>query len=317
MPAGLKKNDNMFSVREKPWHGMGVVLDSKPKGIEDAIEKAGLDWDVVQVPVEMQKLDSNERVAVPGQFVNVRSDDGTPLGIVSEKYRVLQNRDAFSFLSNLIGTDMEFETAGSLSGGKQVWVMATLPDYIEVGGDATKPYVFVGNSHDGYRAVTAATSMIRIVCQNTYTAAINGAKTKYSITHIGDPHGRLVEARNVLGLTVNYAKQFKAFGDKLASEKMTERQLKNVLEKLYPTSDPSLSDRKLENRKDAHAFIQHLFTEGKTVGNAPGTRWCGLNAITEFIDFGDKTDHDGKLVRAMTDPTGLKKKAVELVGALN
>jgi hypothetical protein len=50
-----------------------------------------------------------------------------------------------------------FETAGSLNGGRRVWVLATLPEHVPVGGDAMRPYVLLMSSHDGSTAVIAAT----------------------------------------------------------------------------------------------------------------------------------------------------------------
>jgi phage/plasmid-like protein (TIGR03299 family) len=314
MPAGFEANDNMMSVRQVPWHGMGAVLDAYPKSVAEALQLSGLDWTVQQEPVVY--LDAGEQpVEVPGQLVNVRSDDGTPLGVVSERYTVLQNVDAFRFIDNLIGSDLHFETAGSLSGGKHVWVMARLPEYVEIGGDATGMYVFISNSHDGCRAVKAAVSPIRVVCQNTLRAALQGAKNTYSVTHIGDPTQRLHEARAVLEVTIDYGKQFKQFGDQLASQKVTERQLKKVLEELYPTKAPNITDRVKNNRVDAQNWITWNFREGPTVGNAPESKWAFVNSICEFVDYGTATDHDGKLTRAITDPSGIKRRAFELVAA--
>lgn len=338
MSAGLLQYDNMMSVRQVPWHGMGVVLDEAPKSIDEAIQAAGLDWEVVQKPVHFE-IDGGEFIPFkrPGAddasaFVNVRADTGEALAVVGDKYQVLQNREGFSFLGNLIGSEMHFETAGSLGNGRRTWVLAKLPEHIEVGGDDVDVYVLVSNSHDGYRAIKASVTPIRVVCQNTLTMGENLAKRTYAMPHLGDPQTRLVEARKVLDLSVNFAAQFKQLGDRLASEKMTERMLQNVLKKLYPTDGPNMTDRKVENREGAKAHILHLFKEGtvrkndevtiSTVGNAPGTKWAGLNAITEYVDWGYKPDSDdpaegGNFTRAFDDPTRLKHKAYELVAANN
>ena len=42
--------ETMFSVREKPWHGLGVVVEDAPSS-KDALNLAGLDWRVVQKPL--------------------------------------------------------------------------------------------------------------------------------------------------------------------------------------------------------------------------------------------------------------------------
>lgn len=324
MSAGITKTDSLFSVREVPWHGMGVVLDEAPKSIDDALEKSGLDWDVLQSPVLYQDPEEafthtitrvngagNE---VTAALVNTRSDTKEALGIVTDRYEVVQNREAFAFLGNLIGSELHFETAGSLHGGKRTWVMARMPEFIEVGGDLTGMFIFVTNAHDGHRSVRAAISPVRVVCQNTLTAALSTAPRTHAINHIGSSSAALHEARQVLDVTINYAKQFKELGDQLASESYTERRLKIALEKLYPTSDV-MSDRQVGNREEARQSVVQLFKEGETVGNSPGTKWCAYNAVAEYVDYGKSTDHDGKLLRAMEDPTGLKAKALDLVTA--
>jgi Domain of unknown function (DUF932) len=55
---------------------------------------------------------------------------------------VVDNRAAFRFLDALIGSELYFETAGSL----WVWVLARRPEYIELGGDPSATYIYVANS---------------------------------------------------------------------------------------------------------------------------------------------------------------------------
>ena len=95
-----------------------------------------------------------ELVPARGFKANIREDTGDVLGIVSDEYEVVDNRDAFRFLDALIGSDLHFETAGSLWGGRRVWVLARLAEYVELGGDQSATYVYVANSHDGSMAVT-------------------------------------------------------------------------------------------------------------------------------------------------------------------
>jgi hypothetical protein len=87
------------------------------------------------------------------------------LGIVAERDRIVQNEEAFQFVNQLLGSSLNFETAGSLNGDRRVWVLAALPEHVEVGGDPVRPYVLLMNSHDGSTAVIAATTPVRVVCQ--------------------------------------------------------------------------------------------------------------------------------------------------------
>jgi phage/plasmid-like protein (TIGR03299 family) len=154
MPAGITSNDSMFSVRETPWHGLGAVLDHPPATVAEAIEASGLSWRVEREPIAVDRGDAAtvddwwepRCEEIPGYYATVRQDTRQVLGIVGERYRIVQNDEAFQFVDQLLGSSLHFETAGSLHGGRRVWVLATLPDYVQVGGDAVRPYVLFMNS---------------------------------------------------------------------------------------------------------------------------------------------------------------------------
>ena len=88
--------ETMFSVREKPWHGLGTIVMEAPASAE-ALKLAGLDWKVVQEPVYTEH---NEMVK--GYKTNVRSSDRRVLGVVSDRYKVVQNTDASALLMNCL-----------------------------------------------------------------------------------------------------------------------------------------------------------------------------------------------------------------------
>lgn len=126
--------ETMFYVREKPWHGLGTMVQEAPTSA-DALRLAGLDW-----TVEARDMWLNGGYEpIPGYKANVRSSDNKVLGVVSDKYRIVQNADAFAFTDALIGGDVHYETAGSLLDGKKIWLLAKLPDS-EICGDKTEPY---------------------------------------------------------------------------------------------------------------------------------------------------------------------------------
>ena len=243
----------------------------------------------------------------------MREDTDEVLGVVSDDYVVVQNRDCFAFLANLLGSELIFETAGSLWGGRQVFITAKLPDHITVGGDEVRPYVVLSAWHTGTGAIRAMTTPVRAVCNNTVRLALERARAVYRVRHVGDPTGQLHEARAVLGLTVDYYRQFQRLGDELALEPMSERALREVLAELYP-HDTALGGRALASRARARETVLELFLHGDTVGAAPGSKWCALNAIVEFHDHhGRPRTPEGAFVRKVEDPGGLKGRALDLV----
>jgi phage/plasmid-like protein (TIGR03299 family) len=206
-----------------------------------------------------------ELIPAAGFKANLREDTGAVLGIVSDEYEVVDNRDAFRFLDALIESELHFETAGSLWGGRRVWVLARLPEYVELGGDQSASYVYVANSHDGSMAVTAAPTPIRIVCANTLGAALRqaehgaSAQRTFRFRHTGNLQAKFAEARQVLRMTINYQTHFKALADRLALEAISERALeRGVLRRLWVTDDENLGRRAREPRADDRAGARDL-----------------------------------------------------------
>jgi phage/plasmid-like protein (TIGR03299 family) len=158
--------ETMFSVREKPWNGLGVSVMSAPTSSE-ALKLAGLDWNVVQEPIYTEY---NEKVE--GYKANVRDFDRKVLGVVSDRYKVVQNVEAFSFTDELLGKGVRYETAGSLAEGKKIWLLARLPREYIIAGERISPYLVFSNTHDGSGSVKVAITPIRVVCNNTLNLAL-------------------------------------------------------------------------------------------------------------------------------------------------
>jgi phage/plasmid-like protein (TIGR03299 family) len=335
MTHGITPTDHMFSVRTMPWHRLGVVLDEYPRSIDEALQSAGLGWQVTHGDVLVVKTAQwtdavgtthpPELIPATGFKANVREDTGAVLGIVSADYEVVDNCEAFRFLDALIGSDLHFETAGSLWGGRRVWVLARLPEYIELGGDPSATYIYVANSHDGSMAVTAAVTPIRIVCANTLGAALRqaehgvSAQRTFRFRHTGNLPAKFAEARQVLGMTIDYEQQFKTLADRLALQPMTERALEHrVLRHLW-VIDEDLGTAARANRERTIGRVLDVFagrgSAGDTTGNSPGSKWVAYNAIAEHLDHGRRyTTRSNQMQRSFED-TALKQRALELVVA--
>jgi phage/plasmid-like protein (TIGR03299 family) len=208
---------------------------------------------------------------------------------VSDEYEVVENRDAFRFLDALIGSDMHFETAGSLWGGRRVWCLARLPEYVELGGDLSATYIYVANSHDGSMAVTAAVTPIRIVCANTLGAPLRQAEHGVNVQHTfrfrhtGNLQAKFSETRQVLGMTINYQAQFKTLADQLAREPIGPDRLERTVLRHLWTIDEDTGKRARENRERTIESVLAIFAGrggvGDTTGNSPASKWCAWNAI--------------------------------------
>ena len=121
--------ESMFYVREAPWHGLGIRVESALNS-EDALEMSGLNWNVIQRPIMTSSYDP-----IPGYKANIRDTDNRVLGVVTDRYRVVQNAEAFAFTDALLGEGVKYETAGSLQNGRKIWLLAKLSDKYIIEGD--------------------------------------------------------------------------------------------------------------------------------------------------------------------------------------
>lgn len=219
--------ETMFSVREKPWHGLGTVVMEAPDS-KEALKLAGLDWKVVQQPI------FTDQGMVHGYKANIRSTDHEVLGVVSDRYKIIQNTDAFSFTDELLGEGVRYETAGSLQRGKKVWLLARLPKEYIIAGDRISPYLVFSNTHDGSGAVRAAVTPVRVVCNNTLNLALSSAKRSFSMVHTGDIRGKVQEAKQTLFMADQYMESLGREFEKLRKQKVSDQQVKEYMELLLP-----------------------------------------------------------------------------------
>lgn len=190
--------ETMFYVRKTPWHGLGTRVMEAPDS-KEALALAGLDWEVIQEPIYTEK---NE--AIEGYKANVRDSDRKVLGVVSERYKIVQNQEAFAFTDGLLGEGVRYETAGSLQNGKRVWILARLPQEYIISGERITPYLVFFNSHDGTGAIKVALTPIRVVCQNTLNLALTTAKRSWSMIHTGNIQDKMQEAKDTLFMAEKY-----------------------------------------------------------------------------------------------------------------
>ena len=197
--------ETMFYTREKPWHGLGTKVEEAPCSA-DALYMAGLDWQVIQEPIYTE---FNE--PIEGYKANVRDSDRKVLGVVTDRYKIIQNHEAFAFTDSLLGSGVRYETAGSLQEGKRVWLLARLPREYIIAGERISPYLVFSNTHDGSGSVKVALTPVRVVCNNTLNLALNTASRSWSMMHTGNIKDKIQEAKDTLFMAEEMELIAKAF----------------------------------------------------------------------------------------------------------
>lgn len=280
MPANV---ETMFYHGVRPWHGKGTPLDH-PATAAEAVTAAGIDWEVELVPAYALGT------PIEGVRAVVRKDRREALGVVGTRYQPLQNREAFAFFDRLIGEGQAvYETAGALDRGRRIWLLAKLPGDVWItDDDAVGKYLLLTTSHDGKSPVRALFTPIRVVCQNTLLAALDGAaRSGVSIRHVGDVLGKAEEARRLLGISFKYYDDFAREAKAFAARSLTGEAVARYFESLVPDPKEGSPERAIGTR----GKLLELFEAGK--GNAlPGVRgslWAALNAVAEYVDHERRT----------------------------
>lgn len=292
--------DTMFSARDMvPWHGQGNVVST----VSDAVEAQRLSG-IEDATLEPVYIRSAEGVFVPvsdRRAVMVPSQ-GQPLQIVSDRYALMQPRDAFAFADTVISTgDAWYETAGSLKGQRLYWIMLRINDEIRLGPggeDLLKPFLFLRDARDGTSAFKWSLVTERVVCRNTWRrASAEGAIT--SIVHRIGLEARLKEAHQVLLKARSKMELERAVVEALAVTQVTVQNVQDFYTSLLPLpTPPDLEGLKGDTRVKAEEAYEvsrmhvvrdrgtafRLFEQGKGADLAGKTAWGLFNSVTDFVD---------------------------------
>jgi phage/plasmid-like protein (TIGR03299 family) len=320
------------TARDHAWHRLGTVLDSAFDA-QTALTVAHLaNWNVRKAPLTATVAIGGRdlEVPVPGKFAIVRDNPFKPgtvdaLGVVGNHYAPVQNEEHVELLNLLVDeSGAHFETAGSLKGGREVFVSMKMPSTIKVGGvDPVDLYLIARNSHDGSRSFEFLVSPVRVVCANTLAAATRSAKASFRARHVqGGARAAIQQAREALDLTFAYAEEFEAAVARMVEQEYTDQQFSRLTASLFPTPKTA-KEVAQENARIHRTNLSRLFRESPTMTEIRGTRWAAYNAVTEYVDHvaevRGKVGDAAREARALNVATGinqkLKERAFELLSA--
>lgn len=267
--------ESMFYTREAPWHGLGTKVLEAPDS-RNALILAGLDWNVVQEPIY-----TGAGEPVEGYKANMRDTDRKVLGVVTERYKVVQNHEAFAFTDSLLREGVRYETAGSLQGGKRIWLLAHMPHEYMISGERFSPYLLFSSTHDGSGAVKVALTPIRVVCQNTLNLALSTAKRSWSMMHTGNIQGKIQEARETLFMAEDYMDKLGREFEELRRKTLTDKEVMDYIEILLPTEDGS-TPQQIRNMGRLRADMAHRYFDAPDLQDVGKNAYRFINAVSDF-----------------------------------
>lgn len=291
------KGFNAFvSFAQPAWHGLGTVLNN-PLNTEDALKQGGLNYDVLKLP-NIHLLPNGVEVISEDSFFTVRTDVNKVLGSkLGKDYSVMQNIDALNVVDEILQSgSATIETAGAIDEGRKVFICLKVAKDIIVGSeDAVKQFVLIATSHDGSLSITAMPTNVRVVCNNTLTAALRNSQDKIKIRHTSNASTRLSEAARVLKLMGNNTAANEDNYNEMATTVISKEDMFNYFGNVFCTpteikelqsgtrAKEVLSSRKQNILSEVLGFAMKGQGQALTMRGNDLTMWTAYNAVTGFV----------------------------------
>jgi len=279
-------------ARTDAWHRLGTTVRDRAFTAEEAMRLGHLGgWNVRKSPLTTTDLTDEgvTTLAAPG-YATIRTSPftGQPeaLGVVGGTYEPLQNEEHAEFLNLLADqSGAVFDTAGSLRGGRQVFVTMQLPHTMKVGGqDGLDLNIAALNSHDGSSAFRILITPVRLVCANTQAAALNHHRSSVAIRHTRNAKGTVQAAREALGLTFDYVEAFQAEAERLIDTTVTDERFDRLITQVFGAPPAESSPRAQSNEADRRSMLCWLWKDAATLDGIRGTAWGAYQAVAEYVD---------------------------------
>lgn len=289
MPANI---NSMIYVGDVPWHGLGTKYDTAPATATEIITGARLDWNTIATPMSTEQYGRvpNYHAIYRQATTDVFNPDndfylGT-VNIQSDKIKIVQNVDTFHAIDSILGKDVITETAAALGNGEMVFGCFRISEGYKLIDDEVEHYLVIVNDHlkpDG--KVTVLNTPVRVVCQNTLSAALNGTLAKYRVACSTDTTKNQSIASFIKECVLTSQKEMTKAADKMVNQKITKEHVERILDELFPyikADTGSTHDRANETTSMVRETFLTKCMDADNLQNYKGTQFQVFNALTDF-----------------------------------
>lgn len=264
--------------------------------VDAALKLGNLDYEVEKQPIYL-----SDGTLINDRMATVR-DDGYIYDIVSDQYKIIQNRDAFSFIDEM-KDDIKFEKVGETQSG-MIYLIASL-ETLRILGDNYQPYLIFRNSHNGRYQLQATICPLRIVCQNQFNIAFRESPNTITIRHSSLAEIRMKEATRVLKGTADYLNSLNSQAEKWANTRVDNIQIKQIINELFPL-DTSMKDFQFQRIEEQRSLFLNAYNSNDN-SNFRNTMWGMINAYSDFITHKNplrntETAEESKFIAVTFDP---------------
>ena len=241
--------------------------------VEQALNMGNLNYKVEKRPIYL-----SDDTPIPDRYATVRDVDNYVYDIVSDRYTIVQNEDAFGFI-NYMSEDIQFEKIGETKSG-MIYLIASL-EPMQILGDTYQPHLCFRNSHNGKFQLSVTISPLRVVCKNQVNICFEESPNTINIRHSSQANVRLEEASHVLKGTADYMKELNKQAEKWAIQKVSNAQIVQILDELFPM-DKEMKDYQLERVEEQKILLTKAY-QADDNANFKNTMWGMINAYSDFI----------------------------------
>jgi len=317
------------------WTRGGTAVNAT--SASEAARQAGLDWEVTLAPLQAyltNPVSDYESVTdyyeVPKKQGVLRLDDNHTgiIGVVGDKYKVVQNMEVFSALDTLVDSgDARYSAAGEYNNGANIWMIMELPNGVQVANDPHAAFLLVQSSHDGSCAVRIRPIIERIFCANQINRLITGKKTNdytYVMKHTSNSELSITDIRNITQLTYTAIEEYEGIAANLIDRKVDNSAAKRIFKSVW--SLPSTVEDKPyhlltqgERRQQTIAVTARdkawqIYSESETQENIRGTAFGVWQAVVEYADHHATGGDERRAVATLSGRNDtVKTKALSLV----
>lgn len=329
-------NKSLTRLNKQAWKRAGVAVNAG--SASEAARQAGLDWNVMLA--DMQAYVSNQvnefesvtdYYPVPRKQAVIKlGKDNTNevIGVVGDKYKIVQNMEVFSALDTLVDSgDARYTAAGEYNKGANIWMVMELPLGVNVANDPHAAFLLVQSSHDGSCAVRIRPIIERLFCSNQINKLIKGKKTNdftYVMKHTTNSELSVQDIRNITQLTYQAIEEYEQTANGLLKREVSAGQVRDYFKRVWAL--PSTVEDKPyhlltqgERRQQTIAVTARdkawqIYNESETQSNIRGTAFGAWQAVVEYADHHASGGSERLAVAALSGRSdGIKNKALELV----
>jgi phage/plasmid-like protein (TIGR03299 family) len=309
------KVENMASVGQVPWHGLG--FNTKAGMSATAMRKAAQQEYTVNKLQAGVQLPDGTWLPDPAGFYLVRDTDNKILSHVGKLYQPVQTDTIFQFFHDFVEAgSMTMETAGSLDGGKIVWALARVKQAdFAIKGDEMRNYLLLCSPFERGMALTMQWTNVRVVCWNTLCMALGsnlkGKGHAFRMAHTRDFKVEKEEAKLAMGLIVDQSKVFADAAALLAKKKAKADEVELFFQQVLGKTPDDIKSRIPAALPKYRAALENA--PGAQMITTKGTWWGAVNAVTWVVDHEQGKSRDSALKNAwLGNQAILKRKALDL-----